>query len=211
MKKLFIIGSGGFSKQVIEMVEKINEIKEIYELVGLIDDNKELIGQEILGYKIIGTTDYLNEVSKKKEIYGVIAIADGKIRANLVRKLNSVKWVNLIHPKAIVSKYVKLGEGNIICAGVIVNPMSSIGNHCHINIGSTLGHDVNMSDFVTVMPGCRISGNVVLKKYSMLGAGSIVLQGLTVEENVSIGAGAVVTKNTVSNKVYVGVPARILK
>lgn len=208
MKKLFIIGSGGFSKQVIEIVEKLNVNEERYKLLGLIDDDENLVGSNIMGYEILGTTDYLKEYSEQNEVFGVIAIANCNVRKLLDKKLTAVNWLNLIHPDAIVSNYIQLGKGNIVCAGVVINPDCYMEDHCHINIGTTMGHDIQMKSFVTVMPGSRISGNVTLKDCSMIGTGSTILQGLTIEENVSIGAGAVVTKNTSANGLYKGVPAK---
>ncbi|MDA1649380.1 MULTISPECIES: acetyltransferase [unclassified Bacillus cereus group] len=208
MKDLVVIGSGGFSKQVIEIIEQLNLINPEYKLLGIIDDNKGLVGTEVLGYEVIGDTDYIKQLSKQQKIHGVIAIADGEIREHISRKLNDVQWVNLIHPSAVVSNYTKLGEGNIICAGVVINPECKMGNHSHINIGSTLGHDVLMLDYVTVMPGSKVSGNVNLKSKSMVGTGATIIQGLTIEENVVLGAGTVVTKNTKPNYLYVGVPAK---
>ncbi|MEI4768793.1 acetyltransferase [Psychrobacillus sp. FJAT-51614] len=208
MKKLFIIGSGGFCKQVIEIIEKLNIDEKKYNLLGLIDDNDRLLGSEVLGYKVLGTTDYLMDYSKQEEVYGVIAIANGKVRAQINQKLTEVNWINLIHPNAVISNYIEMGKGNIICAGVVINPECLIENHCHINIGTTIGHDVKMKDFVTIMPGSRISGNVEIKKCSLVGTGSTIIQGLSIEENVIIGAGAVVTKNTSANSLYKGVPAK---
>lgn len=211
MKELYIIGSGGFSKQVIEIVEEQKSINEEYHLAGIIDDNPELLGKDVLGYKIVGDTDYLNIFSQKQEICAVIAIANGKVKQLIHNKLKNVKWINIVHPKAIISKYVTMGQGNIFCAGVIINPQCSIGNHCHINIGSTLGHDVVLKDFVTVMPGCHISGYVKVKEYSTIGTGASIIQGINIEKNVCIGAGATVVKDTEENSVYVGVPAKKLK
>ncbi|MDD1367792.1 acetyltransferase [Bacillus sp. MHSD_36] len=208
MKDLVVIGSGGFSKQVIEIIEQLNLINPEYKLLGIVDDNKSLVGTEVLGYEVIGDTDYIKQLSKQQKIHGVIAIADGEIREHISRKLNDVQWVNLIHPSAVVSNYTKLGEGNIICAGVVINPECKLGNHSHINIGSTLGHDVLILDYVTVMPGSKVSGNVNLKSKSMVGTGATIIQGLTIEENVVLGAGTVVTKNTKPNYLYVGVPAK---
>jgi sugar O-acyltransferase (sialic acid O-acetyltransferase NeuD family) len=211
VKDIVVIGSGGFSKQVIEIIEQINFRKREYNFIGIIDDNRELIGSNVLGYKVIGDTDYLEKLSREKKVHGVIAIADGKIRKIIAEKLKKVIWVNLIHPSAVVSKYVDLGVGNIICGGVVINPDFKLGNHCHINIGSSLGHDVNMFDFVTVMPGARISGNVLLKNHATVGTGSTIIQGITIDVGVVLGAGSVTVKNTKPQKLYVGVPARKIK
>ncbi|GAA1370492.1 acetyltransferase [Peribacillus frigoritolerans] len=211
MKPLYIIGSGGFSKQVLEIVEEINTHKKEYELVGIIDDDKSKLGKEVLGYKIIGDTNYLKCISENNVIYAVIAIADGKVREKLSKNLLKVRWINLIHPKAIISKYTTMGEGNVICGGVIINPECEIGNHCNINISCTLGHDIVLDDYSTLMPGCNISGNVKIKSYSTVGTGSCIIQNKTINENSYIGAGSVVIEDVEKNSLYVGVPAKKIK
>lgn len=207
MKSLFIIGSGGFSKQVIEMVEEINNIKKEYNLIGLIDDNIQLIDKDVLGYKVLGDTDYLRRISENQNLYAVIAIGESKIREEICIKLTRINWVNLIHPKSTISRHTCIGEGNIICAGVIINPDCCIGNHSNINIGCTVGHDVNLRDFTTIMPGCNISGKVQIHKGSMIGTGSCIIQNILIKENPKVGAGSVVIKDVEKNSVYVGVPA----
>lgn len=208
MKKLFIIGSGGFSKQVIEIVEKLNKNLPTYELVGIIDDDESKLDTSVLGYKIIGSTEKLKEKAEKDSVYAVVAIADGLIREKIVKKLSFVNWVNLIHPNTTISRHIKLGKGNIICAGTVINPECTIGNHCHFNIGSTFGHDVVVGNYVTVMPGSNISGNVILESNSMVGTGAVIVQDLRVAEKVIIGAGATVINNIDEKSTYVGNPAR---
>lgn len=211
LKSLYIIGSGGFSKQVLEIVETINSIKKKYKIEGLIDDDIRLLECKNLGYEVMGDTDYLLSISKKKKVYGVIAIANGKTREKIVKKLPNVIWENLIHPKAIITKYINLGVGNIICAGVVINPNCKLLNHCNINIGCTLGHDVTLDDYTTLMPGCNISGNVSLGAFSTIGTSSCILQNIHIGINSYIGAGAVVTKSTKGNDVYIGIPAKPIK
>ena len=105
------------------------KINKTFKLLGLIDDNQNLIGNEVLGYKLFGTTDYLKEFSYNNKVYGVIAIAEGNFRKKIFKKLNRVQWENLIHPNAMISKYVSIGKGNIICAGVVINPECKLGDH----------------------------------------------------------------------------------
>lgn len=52
---------------------------------------------------------------------------------------------------------------------------------------------------------------VVIKKKAWLGAGAIVLPGVTVGENSVVAAGAVVSKDVPDNTVVGGVPAKILR
>ncbi|WP_339251807.1 acetyltransferase [Sporosarcina sp. FSL W8-0480] len=209
MKHIFVIGSGGFSKQVIEIVEEINSSsnRQKYLIKGIIDDDLKKKGKNVLGYEIVGDTDYLKKISSINEINAVIAIGNGQIRKRIADKLLNVNWVNLIHPKAVISKHGNIGIGNIVCAGAIINPMYSIGNHININIGCTVGHDVNLNDFSTLNPGCNISGNVNIEMVSMIGTGSCIIQGIRVGQYSIVGAGAVVIKDVDPFSLYVGVPA----
>jgi acetyltransferase-like isoleucine patch superfamily enzyme len=58
------------------------------------------------------------------------------------------------------------------------------------------------------MPGCSISGNVLIGSKTVLGTGSRIIQGVTIGKNCLIGAGSVVTKSFPESKKIVGVPAR---
>lgn len=52
---------------------------------------------------------------------------------------------------------------------------------------------------------------VHIGKNYWIGAGAIILPGITIVENVVVGAGSVVTKNPPDNVVAVGNPCRILR
>ena len=52
---------------------------------------------------------------------------------------------------------------------------------------------------------------VHIEKNAWVGAGALILPGVTVGENAIVGAGAVVTKDVPANMVVVGTPAKILR
>lgn len=52
---------------------------------------------------------------------------------------------------------------------------------------------------------------VVLKKNCWIGAGAVILPGVTVGENSIVGAGSVVTKDVPANTVVAGNPAKFIK
>jgi acetyltransferase-like isoleucine patch superfamily enzyme len=52
---------------------------------------------------------------------------------------------------------------------------------------------------------------IVIKKNAWIGAGAIILPGVTVGENAIVAAGAVVTKDVLDNTIVAGVPAKKIK
>lgn len=52
---------------------------------------------------------------------------------------------------------------------------------------------------------------VVVKRNAWIGAGAIILPGVTVGENAVVAAGSVVNKDVAANTVVAGVPAKVVK
>ena len=62
------------------------------------------------------------------------------------------------------------------------------------------------------MPERNVSASPVkIGNNCWLGAGAIILPGVVIGDDVTVGAGSVVTKNLPAGMIYVGVPARPLK
>ncbi|MGL5596184.1 MAG: acetyltransferase [Cetobacterium sp.] len=208
MKKIYIVGSGGFAREVAWLIEDINEKKPTWEIMGFIDENEDNIGKELNGYKVLGNLEYLN---KQEKSYVTIAIGTGEVREKISDKIKKHEFSILIHPSVMLSKFVNIGEGTIICAGSIVTTNIDIGNHVIINLDCTVGHDANLKNYTTILPSVNISGNVTVGERTMIGTGSAVIQGLGIGSDTIIGAGAIVVKNIPDNCTAVGNPAKPIK
>lgn len=200
MKDIVIIGAGGFAREVAWLIEDINKKEQQWNLLGFIDDNLELQGKEINGYKVIGTIEDYQKMSN--EIYSVIAIGTGSIRKLIVEKLKNRRFATLIHPTVLYSKQIKIEEGSIICAGNILTVNITIGKHVILNLTNTIGHDTNINDFVTVLPGCNISGEVSIEEGSIIGTGVKIRDEIKIGKNCIVGMGSIVTKDIEANKVF---------
>ncbi|HAT4328042.1 acetyltransferase [Clostridium perfringens] len=210
MKDLVIVGAGGFGREVAWLVEQINEVSKEWNLIGFIDENKEMHETLINGYKVLGGIDWL----KDKDIYYVCAIGNSKIRKDIVERINKfkLKAATIIHPSVLINKkYVEVGEGCIICASSILTVNIKLGKHVILNLDCTVGHDAILKDFVTVYPSVNISGNCIIDKCVELGTGTQIIQGKIIGENTIIGAGSVVIKNIEKNRTAVGIPAKTIK
>ena len=205
MNDIYIVGASGFGREVAWLIEEL----ETWNIAGFIDDNESIQNTIINNIPVIGNTDFLLDM--KDNINVVIAIGNPYIREKIVQKLISKETIcfpNIIAKDVRISKYVKMGIGNIICTGTILTTNISLGNFNHINLDCTVGHDVVLNDYITVYPSVNISGNVNIDYYSELGTGSKIIQGKTLAKSVVLGAGAVVVKNLEESGTYVGVPTK---
>ena len=210
MKDLYIIGAGGFGREVAWLVERINEQNPTWDLKGFIDDNESLWNTKIDDYQVCGGIDYLKTLD---DVYCVCAIGSARVRQLIINKLTNskVKFATVIDPSVILSKRVQIGQGSIICAGNIITVDINIGNHVIVNLDCTIGHDCNIHDYVTVYPSVNISGCCEIEEGSELGTGTQIIQGKHITSNVIVGAGAVVVKDIEESGTYVGSPVRKIK
>jgi len=118
--------------------------------------------------------------------------------------------INAIHPSAVVSMSVKMGEGVMIAANATVNPMTQLGKGVICNTSSSIDHECVIGDFAHIAPGAVLCGNVKIGKGTFVGANAVIRQGIIVGSNVMIGAGTVVVKDIPDNTTVIGNPQRVL-
>lgn len=211
MEKILLIGGGGHCKVVIDTVL----LEKKYKIAGIIDEQSK-VGKRVLGIPIIGTDLDIKNFVKKRIKNCFITIGSIGSPALKIKIFNSLKRIgvnfpNIIHPRALVSKYAKLGKGNYVAAGAIINAGTRVGNQCIINTGAVIDHDCKIGDFVHISPSVVLSGGVVIGKYTHVGTGCSVKQYLEIGENSIIGAGSVVVDNVENNVVAYGNPCRKIR
>jgi len=205
-----IYGAGGFGRETAVLIQQINAISLQWNVIGFFDDalpNKT----EVDGLPVLGGINELNQYHKSIAL--TVAIADPVLRKSIVSKIHSptIFYPLLIHPSAIVTlNRNEIGKGSIITANCILTTGISIGNFVIVNLATTLGHDVVLGDYCSIMPGCHISGNCKIGECTMMGTGSRMLQNLTIGKRCKIGAGAVLINSAQDDVTIVGVPGRVV-
>ena len=210
MKKLYIVGAGGFGREVLWLAQRINDVKYEWDIQGFIDDNDLIQNTLIDDYSVLGNIEDL----KKYTGYVIVAIGNALVKRKVVeriRKFKNIKFATLIDPSVIMSNRVHIGEGSIVCAGCIITVDILIGKHVILNLDCTIGHDAKIDDYVTVYPSANISGNVSIGKCSEIGTGTKIIQGKNIVENVIVGAGATVVRDIVDIGTYIGSPTKRIK
>ena len=209
MKDLIIIGVGGVGREAALIAEEINEQSKQWNILGFVDDNKDVQNTYINGYPVLGKSDYLQNYDK--EVYVVCAISNYKVKKRIISKLkanSNIKFATLIHPSVKLNKHIKIGEGCIVYQNVIMTVNIEVGDNVIISPKCGIGHDSVIDDYVTLLWNVNVSGNVKIKEGATMGSGSTVIQGLTIGEGSFVGAGACVIRDVEDNKTAVGVPTR---
>lgn len=188
-EKIILIGGGGHCKSVIDVIET----EDRFDIVGIID-KKELIGQKILGYEIIGCDEDLEFLFKEYK-YALITIGQIKSvesRIDIYNKLKKIgfKLPIIISARAYVSKYATVEEGTVIMHDVLVNAGSNIGCNCIINSKALIEHDVTIKEHCHISTGAIVNGGVVVEQRSFIGSNSVTKQYITIPKDSFIKAGS---------------------
>lgn len=212
MKDIAIFGAGGFGREVLTMIQHINEQKSTYNFIGFFDDGIP-VSSIVNGYRVLGGIEELN--SWDKELNIVVAIGSPAIKKKVVEAIfnSKINFPTLIHPSVIVGDYnnIRIGKGCLICAYSIITCNIEIKDFVIINLACTVGHDTMIERYCSFMPTVNISGEVLIKEGVYAGTGTKIINQLEIGEWTTIGAGAVVAKALPAYCTAVGVPAKPVK
>ena len=108
---------------------------------------------------------------------------------------------------AEIGRNCLIGEHTRIGYGVFIPNDSEIGDYCFIGPRVVFTDDkfprVENKDYQALPP--------IVEDYASIGAGAVILPGITIGHHAMIGAGAVVTHDVEPYAVVVGNPARHIK
>lgn len=180
------------------------------EVIAFLDDDVSLHGTMVAGVAVTGSISDLGSVPHDQVI---VAIGNNTARETVFDKLRAggIRFATARHPSATIAQDAVLGEGTMICAGVIINPGSTIGSGVILNTACSIDHHNQIADFVHIAPGARLGGAVRIGHGSLVGIGATISPGRTIGTWACVGAGAVVIRDVRAGDTVVGVPAGSIK
>ena len=210
MNKIAIFGAGGFGREVKWLISEINKKDPAWEFIGFFDDDFSK-ASNIPVNEQLGGSSILNQWKEPLKI--VFAIGNPVTKKKIISKISNDKlsFPELIHPNVLIGHDVSIGAGSIICAGCIITSNIKIGQHVILNLGCTVGHDTEIGNYSSFMPSVNISGEVCCGEGVYTGTGAKIINQLSIGDETTIGAGAVVAKSLPSGCTAVGVPAKIIR
>lgn len=206
MKPVVVLGAGGFAREVADIIRDLGP-EGGYRMVGFVDRDGQRRGEVLNDSPILGA---LEDVPDLDDLCGVLGSGDIEPRRRQIAEIDSqgLGTPNLIHPSVIMSPFVNMGRGNVLCAGAIFTNSITIGDFVLFNLGVTIGHDCIIGSNVVFSPGAHVSGWCVVQDECYIGTGAVLLPHVTIGSGSVVGAGAVVTKDVEPGTTVVGMPAR---
>lgn len=120
--------------------------------------------------------------------------------------------------KVTIREGVKIGNNVRMGTLTDIQNKCTIGNYVNMHSNVHVSHKTIIKDYVWLFPHVVFTNDptppsdelmgVTIESYAVIGARSVLLPGIHIDEDALIGAGAVVNKDVRREKVVVGNPAR---
>lgn len=132
---------------------------------------------------------------------------------NFIKRLGKVLFLRRTENKNNYITQIKKGQNCrlIECTCSSEPYLISIGNHVSATRTHFETHDGAVWIFREKQPTWDIIKPIIIKDNVYIGTGCVILPGVTIGNNVIIGAGSIVTKDIPDNSVYAGIPARFIE
>lgn len=187
MEKILLIGGGGHCHSVIDVIEQEGK----YHIHGIIDQ-KERVGEMVMGYGIIGCDDDLSRLSVECS-FAIITL--GQLESISVRKkiFTNLKALGfclptIVSPFAYVARTAKLGEGSVVMHHALINANVTIGKNCIINTKALVEHDAIVEDFCHISTAAVVNGGVRVQAGCFFGSNATSRQAIEVNGFVKAGS-----------------------
>lgn len=213
IQKIVIIGGSHAFWEINELINDINKVETKYEIVGILDDNTQLIGKKYNGIIVSGPLEKANDFNN--DIRFIFAIGSYKtrvLRAEILKRLNieETRFETLVHPTAKIFATSKIGHGCIIHYGSVifnhtkVDSFCIISANCVIAVGNNIGRGALFGSNITTTTGVRIGS------FSFIGSSVTIGEGIEIGPGAQIGMGCLILNNVKPGVFLLGSPPKVL-
>jgi len=193
--RVLVLGAGDGGKIIAEILSS-DPTKQV---VGFLDDNNRLWGQNIMGRKILGAIDQVSKLQERNFFDAVIIsiTSNWEFRGKLFQRCRALGMepANVIHPAAYISPSAEIGCGNLFYGPAFVGTETKIGDNNLISSHCSIEHHNTVGSHNLFGPGVLTSGAVVIGNDCVFGAGVCVEPYLRIGDNVKVASGLAISSH----------------
>jgi sugar O-acyltransferase (sialic acid O-acetyltransferase NeuD family) len=207
VRRIFIVGAGGFGREVALWIrDALPEAAD--RIVGFLSANPRALDGHSSALPILGDPE---EFQPADDSGFVLAIGIPGARRRVAELLLSrgARFLSIVHPTAIIAPTARLGEGSIICPYAIVSDAASVGRFNLMNYHSSLAHDAATGDFAVLSPYAALGGSAAIGNDTFLGLHASVAPGKKIGPRSKVSANSCASHDTPPDALIYGVPGKI--
>lgn len=209
--RIVIVGGGGFGREVLYFVGDCHRAGRTPAAGGYLDDG----GSEVLarmGYDLPWLGSIADYVPGSGDLLA-LAIGSPAGKRKVVERLKTRGGVfaQIIHPTAITSGRVAIGEGVVLCPFTGAGTDTRIGDFVTVNSYAGLGHDASVGDFTTLSSHVDVMGFAQVGDDVFVGSSASILPKVKIGAGARVSAGATVYRSVPAGATVYTPPAKLLK
>jgi len=208
MKKLLIIGAGGFGRDLYAWASQHPDCGRQWKLAGFLDDNPDAL-------KPLGSFAPVAPLAGHRPAADqlfVVGLGMPTLKEQLVAPLLAAgaEFLTFVHPSAVLGARVALGRGVVICPGAVLSVDIDVGEFAMVNLNCTIVHDARIGRWTSLSAHCDITGGAIVGQACFFGSRASIIPGKAIGDRTVVAAGAVVMTHFPSDVLVAGNPARVI-
>lgn len=201
-----LLAMSGLAQEVLAAVRVSGQ----YDVLGILDDDPELLGTSIDGTVVMGS---LSDAHTFKKALFTVCLPSGRDREAVVDRLAMLgvhedRYATVVDPDVRVPRDSWIGPGSIVMRNATIAPQAHIGRHVLLQPQVNVGCCVRVSDFATLFPGVSVGEGARIGRAAHLGMNAGVGDGLAVGDYSNVEMRSAVLHNVPEHETWAGVPAR---
>ncbi len=190
MKKLLIVGAGGFGREVEIWATDVASIRADWHLIGFLDDNSNALVGKRSRLRVLGS---VSDFVPTDDTLLVIAVGSPAIRRELHLELSArgARFANVIHPTAVVARNAELGTGIVLAPYSVVSSDTRLGDSVVLNFHALVQHDAVLGSWSQLNSHADVGGFAILGEEVLVGTHGVIPGGSHVPHRACIPPGGV--------------------
>ena len=183
MKKLLLVGAGGFGRVVLEHALGIYDC-------AFLDDGDAVV---VDGIPVIGKTSDMASFYPEYKLL-LVTIGNNKLRERLYQEATTIgySFPNIIHSSAYISTHAHIGSGCVILNNAVIQNNAKCGDGCILNPGVELHHDSTIGSYCLIYTNSVVRSLTQIGDRVLVGSNATISTSATVSDDGKVGDGELV-------------------